>query len=435
MPSLNGPGKPGIGSHRQNSGGKLPDTGRRSWHRRAGRPVSFWLFALILTGIATAFGWVNDTRWLLIHMVTLGLVSTSIMVWGQHFTEALLKTPLAAQTRTSQVRRIQLLTVSTLITCAGMLLYLPYLTAFGAVGAGGALAWYAAALSAQVRAALPARFTMVVRFYIAAACLMPVGALFGAVLAFPQAGPWHGRLVVAHMAVNILGFVVITAIGTLVTLWPTVLRTPLLQGDEYRTRYVLYLLLAAVAVIVATSLTGWPLGVAAGAFVYACGLLFFLALMVRTAWVRPPHSFAALSMASAMVWLTGCTLMLAVFAVTSTDMALLGYQARSLTLPLVGGFLLQLLFGAMSYLMPVVMGGGPKVAKVTFAAMDRAPRLRVALASLALGLILFSPASLPILSWAGVLLGGGLVIFFVFGMLDMVRCFVREKRLLDAQES
>src|SRR5690625_6348831 len=66
---------------------------RGSWHRRAARPVSVWMLILIVVVLIHPF--IPQARWLMVHMVTLGLITTSIMVWGQHFTEALLKTRLA----------------------------------------------------------------------------------------------------------------------------------------------------------------------------------------------------------------------------------------------------------------------------------------------------------------------------------------------------
>ena len=62
-------------------------------------------------------------------------------------------------------------------------------------------------------------------YYVAAAALLAVGAGLGAALARVQADPWHTRLLVAHASVNVLGWIGITALGTLVTLWPTMLRT------------------------------------------------------------------------------------------------------------------------------------------------------------------------------------------------------------------
>ena len=91
-------------------------TGRSSWHRRASRPVSLWMAALIV--VVLTHQWIPQSRWLLVHMVTLGLITTSIMVWGQHFTEALLKTRLGEESRPRQLARIRLLTLGVVVTIA-----------------------------------------------------------------------------------------------------------------------------------------------------------------------------------------------------------------------------------------------------------------------------------------------------------------------------
>ena len=64
--------------------GRKPNTNKRSWHRKASRPVSGWLAALLIVAIVSP--WISQSRWLLVHMVTLGVATTSIMVWGQYFT-------------------------------------------------------------------------------------------------------------------------------------------------------------------------------------------------------------------------------------------------------------------------------------------------------------------------------------------------------------
>ena len=77
MPSLSSPpSRPAAGAS--------PALDRGAWHRRASRPVLMWMVALIVTVLVHR--WLPQSRWLLVHMVTLGLITTSIMVWGQHFT-------------------------------------------------------------------------------------------------------------------------------------------------------------------------------------------------------------------------------------------------------------------------------------------------------------------------------------------------------------
>src|SRR5699024_3435862 len=113
-----------------------------------------------------------------------GADHTSVMVWGQHFAEALLKPRLGEESRPRQVRRIQLLSAGVLVTILGMLPSWPWVVVLGALMVSAALVWYAAALGVQVRAALAPRFEFTVKAYIAAACLLPLGATLGALMAF-----------------------------------------------------------------------------------------------------------------------------------------------------------------------------------------------------------------------------------------------------------
>ena len=52
---------------------------------------------------------VPASGWLIVHLVLLGALTHSAMVWSTHFTQALLKTPAEIDDRTQQNRRIGLL--------------------------------------------------------------------------------------------------------------------------------------------------------------------------------------------------------------------------------------------------------------------------------------------------------------------------------------
>ena len=97
-------GEPADRGRSRHSGSTGRGGGRRSWHRRASRPVSFWLVALLVVALAGPV--IHQQRWLLVHMVTLGVATTSILVWGQYFTEAILHTKLGDEARRVQVWRI-----------------------------------------------------------------------------------------------------------------------------------------------------------------------------------------------------------------------------------------------------------------------------------------------------------------------------------------
>ncbi|ATG52680.1 copper oxidase [Brachybacterium vulturis] len=391
-PSASGPRRPGRS-------GNSPAMDRGAWHRKASRPVQWWMLALIV--VVLTHQWIPQSRWLMVHMVTLGLITTSIMVWGQHFAEALLKTRLGEESRPWQVRRILLLSAGVLVTILGMLPSWPWVVVLGALMVSAALVWYAISLGSQVRAALAPRFEFTVKAYIAAACLIPVGATLGAVMAFSPGEPWQGRLLLAHQLVNILGFVGVTVTGTLLTLWPTVLRTRIDLPAAKRAAHGLLGMLVSV------------LGATAGALLGSAllGCAFLIVYLGSFAWVAitlvklglnsarqerkvPLPLFPILSITSGVAWFALAVVGLLAMWWRSADehlgTALVAADLQQLTVPFVAGFLLQVLFGAMSYLLPVTMRGGPRSTTAAHAAMSRFAVLRVVTYNLALALLVLA---------------------------------------------
>lgn len=380
---------------------------RRSWHRKATKPVSYWMIALVIAVAAHPF--IPQFRWLLVHMVTLGLVTTSIMIWGQHFTEALLKTRLAEESRPTQVGRIWGLTASIVLTMAGMLANFPHLTVLGAVGVSAMILWYAFALGAQLKAALAPRFSFVVRAYLIAACLLPFGATLGAILAFSPGEPWQGRLLLAHQVVNILGFVGITVSATLLTLWPTVLRTKLDTAKASRASRFLIVMVIGTLIAMLGALVDNVLVGLAGLTLYILGQVVLGSLLVALARKsaqqtrrEPLALFPVLSIGAGALWFLGSTLALAVLwaasigssdgspVVSPLNFSLTAARLHDLSVPFVAGFLLQVLLGAMSYLLPASMGGGPRALKAGLAVMSRWAVFRVVALNLALGMFAFA---------------------------------------------
>ncbi len=383
---------------------------RRSWHRKATKPVSYWMIALVIA--VAAHPLIPQFQWLLVHMVTLGLVTTSIMIWGQHFTEALLKTRLAEESRPKQVGRIWGLTASIVLTMAGMLANLPLLTVLGAIGVSAMILWYAFALGAQLKAALAPRFSFVVRAYLIAACLLPFGATLGAILAFSPGEPWQGRLLLAHQVVNILGFVGVTVSATLLTLWPTVLRTKLDTAKASRASRFLIVMVVGTLIAMLGALVDNVLVGLAGLTLYILGQVVIGSLLVALARQsaqqtrrEPLALFPVLSIGAGALWFLGsCVALWGLWfsSIGSSDgspvtsplnFSLTAARLHDLSVPFVAGFLLQLLLGAMSYLLPASMGGGPRALKAGLAVMSRWAVFRVVVLNLALGLFAFASIS------------------------------------------
>lgn len=82
----------------------------------------------------------------------------------------------------------------------------------------------------------------------------------------------EARFLVAHALLNLLGWIGLTVIGTLVTLWLTMLRTRIADGVELTARWTLPVLLAGVAVAAAGALAGLQLLTAGGVLVYLAGV-------------------------------------------------------------------------------------------------------------------------------------------------------------------
>lgn len=402
-------------------------TGRRTWHRRASKPVSLWMFALFI--VLMTHRWIPESLWLMVHMVTLGLITNSILVWSQHFTEALLKHKLPDTARPVQLARIYILNAAIVLVLLGVVFGLYPLTLIGSVGVGGAVAWHGLSLLQQVKDALPARFGVTVRFYIAAAWLLPVGATFGALLAYDGLpATWYSRLLLAHEAVNILGFVGITVVGTLMTLWPTMLRTVMVPDAVTRSTRALAGLCAGLGLTVAGALVGLAWLAVAGLLLYAGALGLVLTLMVRTAAAKKPADYATFSVAAGMIWLTAGVLFSAYLVAASPFDSL---TLRPVTPMFVAGFLAQTLLGAMTYLLPARMGGGPKAVRAANKEFNRFAAGRAVMVNLSL-LIFILPVSLTG-SWVrtGASLIGAFTLFaFIPLMMRGVRASVSARKAM-----
>lgn len=369
-------------------------SGRGTWHRRASKPVSHWMFVLI--GVLLLHKFIPNSGWLLVHIVTLGLITNSILIWSQHFTEALMKIKIPDEHRGTQVRRIFILNAGILVLMIGMIgqLSVPGLYAATVVGAlivGTMVAWHALYLLKQVRQALPSRFGVTIRFYITAALMLPLGAAFGAMIAYPNLkGTLHSQFLLAHEVVNVLGFVGITVVGTLVTFWPTMLRTKMVDKALTHSLRALYLMCGGLALTLAGSMFGMRPLAAAGLVVYLIALLIVAWVMVRTLRTKRPTEYPPMSVGMGFLWLIVGVATTA-YMVATTPFAQL--DVRAVTPIFVVGFLLQVLLGAMSYLLPQLMGGGPAVVRASNREFSRFAAGRVTAVNLAL-IIFMLPSSM-----------------------------------------
>ncbi|MHB8274294.1 MAG: multicopper oxidase domain-containing protein [Dermatophilaceae bacterium] len=360
----------------------MPLRDRTAWHLGANAPVAAWLVALF--GIALVHRYVPESPWLLVHLLLLGAVTNAIFVWSAHFTDALLRRRTTTGSRRWQASRLVALNAGVATVVAGMVSAAWILTLVGSVVVGAAAAAHGIALTLQARTALPSRFGATVRYYICASLALPVGAGLGATLARDPAEPWHGRLVVAHITLNLLGWIGLTVLGTLVTLWPTMLRTRISEDAERVARQALPILVGSVVVTVAGALAGLQSLAAFGAAAYLGGVLWAVRPLAQVARTKAPSAYATWSVMAGVLWLVGSLLGLVTVLVSSPTWQLVAARLGLLVTPLAAGFAAQVLLGALSYLVPVVLGGGPTILRGTQARLERGNALRAMLINVGL---------------------------------------------------
>ncbi|MDO4910895.1 MAG: multicopper oxidase domain-containing protein [Corynebacterium sp.] len=335
--------------------GKLKEWDRRVWHRRASRPVTIWLAIIIIAGFVHPF--LPNKHWVMIHLFTLGAITNSIILWSQHFTEKFLGQEAPDSARPGQLRRIYILNVGIVITVIGQLMSFWPVTAVGSVIIGLIAFIHAWMLYRQYATADQGRrFAPGVLAYMAGCCCLPFGALFGVLNA---AGlDFH----LAHIAVNILGFLGFAAYGSLVLLFPTIWRT---QSAGENVKPTLAVMALGVGITLAGSLDHTPVIIRIGLVIYALAWIFAYRPWFKNVRevLKDPRdrvTFASLSVAMAPLWLIGSILWLA-----TTDLKTMP------TIALVVGFGAQLLIGVMSFLLPSTIGGGPGAVRAGLYAVNR----------------------------------------------------------------
>ncbi|MFE6237270.1 multicopper oxidase domain-containing protein [Cellulosimicrobium sp. NPDC057862] len=390
--------------------GPLPGT-----QKVGGTARNLWLHALVLgwfvaeAVLVVVHRFVPEAVWLMVHVLMLGAVSTAILVWSQHFADTMLRRQ-APGGRPLHVARLAAHTVGALLVVAGLLTDVWSLVVAGGVLVGAGALTHATVLVLQGRGALPSRFGRLVRYYVVAAACLPVGVTLGVLMARGGAGTEaYGRLYVAHVTLNVLGWVGLTVLGTLVLLWPTVLRTRIEPDADVAARRALPVLAAGILLVVAACAVGWRPVVAAGAAVVLGGVLLVgrhLASQGRAA-QRGAWGFAAWSLAASVGWFAGSVAAFGIQVAAAPSWAAAQDAIGGLLLPFVVGFAAQVLLGALTYLVPVVLGGGPARRRRTEAVVGAGGAYRVLVANGGLALYL-----LPLPSWVRV--GLSLVVFATF---------------------
>ncbi|WP_149262665.1 multicopper oxidase domain-containing protein [Actinomadura sp. K4S16] len=348
---------------------------RAAGHAVANGAVLAWLALTVVA--ALLHGELPAPHWLLIHVFLLGAVTNAIVTWTEHFAAALLRVPPPA--RWWPFTRLAVLNAGIVAVLCGVSGGVPAVAVGGAAVVVGVVAAHVAVLALRGRRALTGRFAHVVTWYVWAGAALVAGGTLGGLMASGHAASARD----AHAHVNLLGWVGLSVLGTLFTLWPTVLRTRIQDGTERIARWSLRAAVPGLAAAVTGLLVELRWLAAAGLVLYALAAALSLVPFVQTLRRRHPHNAASWMLAAGTAW----------FVVTLVADA--ARQSLDGLLPLVlVGFVGQTLLGALTFLLPVVLGGGPAALKANAALIERAWPVRVAVVNAAVPLLV-----LPVPAW------------------------------------
>ena len=383
-------------------------SGLRGRHLAAHVLVAAWgVLALLAASMQQSL---PVARWLAVHLFLLGAATTAIVVWSEHFAVAMLHAPLPDR-RWSNAR-LAGVNAATPGILTGVWADLPVLTGVGCALLIAAITAHLVVLVRMGRGALGGRLAPIADYYRAAAAALIIGAVLGWLLATGKAGPRHYTgLKLAHVHVALLGWVGLPVLGTLFMLWPTVLGVRMAERTTRLARRVLMLTGGGLLIAVAGLVAAWRPTAVLGLACYAAGVAVAVQLFARTVRRRPAISAAAAWMlAAAAGWL---------FAGVVVDLVLLAARPltevrddiRSLVPVLLVGLVAQVLIGALTYLLPVVLAGGPKDRAVLRAVLERGWVLR--LAALNLGVVLLALPLPDLVGTAGILAAGAAGVAFL----------------------
>lgn len=352
-------------------------------------------------------------RWPALHLLVLGAAGNAVLVYSRPFAQAL---PHAQQGSEAGAHlRLACFNAGAVAVLAGVSAALPWPAVAGAVLVAAAVAAHTAGLAAMARSArLAGRLRVVVRYYVAAGAALVVGAALGALLAGDAIGSdaWEQAVLLAHAHLSMLGWLGLVVAGTLSMLRPAVLRTRMADRAPRYARRALAITTAGLAVAVAGELltalfTAAHWAASAGMAGYAAGVAYSLRPAVAEVRAAPPRSAAPAALLAGTCWLLAALVadVVALALGRAPAVALLG----RLLVPVLGvGVVAQILTGALTFLLPVTVGGGPAGSRRMSEVLEYAWAPRALLANVGVLMLALPTAGGPrTLAWTLVAAGPG----------------------------
>ncbi|MGE2833554.1 multicopper oxidase domain-containing protein [Mycobacterium sp. SMC-4] len=366
-------------------------------------PVFMWGNVVVLVWLTVAIGLLaahaalGVPAWVALHALMLGAVTNAIVLWSEHFAEAFCRMPSPPPRRLALgLTALNSFVVAVLV---GVSTDIAALVGLGSTGITVIATVHALHLRRATRGSAPEAFDYLPGFYCAASVMLAFGAVTGALLALGSAD-WYARLWSAHVHLALLGWVGLSVLGTMFTLWPVTLHARIRPQTAAAARRALPAVCAGLVVAVVGMLLPSVWLTTAGLLSYAAGIGIAVAPLVGNAVQRRPEGPAAWMLGSAMVWLSIAVLSEAVRLVAAGSLAALPAIATGVLPVLAVGFTLQVLLGALTQLLPAVLGRGPAEHKRIAETLWSGWQLRVLLLNIAVPLVAGPwPAPLPLIGW------------------------------------
>ena len=332
---------------------------RGRWHILTAALIAGWILVGLGLLIASSLG-APVVWWDIIHPFTIGALTTAILVFSTHFTEALTRTAGGDYRGVgSRVGLVQLGLILLLIDRAG------YdwgpLADVASTLIIASLTWHLWFVVRRLRGSLSGSFAVTVPFYIAASGFMIVSVVL-VILSGNGVGE-YSLLIGAHSRGMVWGFAWLTVIGTVVTLLPTLSATAI--SPTARARCTRALIVHCVGLGCAMALYAVGLTRAAGVaqlLVVLASLLIIQPVLATVMGRSPRLTTATIAVIAGLLW------MLALCAGDAISAAV-GAYPRAITLVVLPAFLgaglLQLVTGVLHHLLPILTGARPNTAERT----------------------------------------------------------------------
>lgn len=335
------------------------------WSRRF---FSAWLVIaaiIALTHVLDLKNQILNPYWVGLHVITLGIIGTSILTWSWHFTATLTR---YHEGETAQLKRLCLYTAGTVILVAGMSLGSLAASIIGMTTVLISIGWHATAITTAIKHPWGTRMRRMAHYYTAAMlCLivgialayLPILASYGALS--PPLTLMADQAITAHATVNLYGFAGLTILGTAVTFGPTIMHTRMHQHAYGLAIYLLPFLVTSVVLMAIGAALDLPRILLFASSIYVAAAVGIVLPIAIAAYRVKRTDYASLAFLSGLIWISGGWLayLSATFKAILSASPPRPYTATAITLLLLGTG--NILFGSLSYLFPTLIGGGPQL--------------------------------------------------------------------------